>query len=96
MPDHADPEGSTICSAETQTDTNDREDCCADDFNLIFYADNETQTAFEDYFDNSYMDTYTQTCDSLFFDLDVVDIQTQTSWSVFDDTLKKEEFDKNV
>ncbi len=53
--------------------------------NVIMRSDSETQTIFEDYFDNSYMDTYTQTCDSLFSDLDFADIQTQTPWSLFDE-----------
>lgn len=61
------------------------------DVDLIFYSNSETQTAFEDLFDNSCMDTYTQTCDSLFSDLDFVDIQTQTSWSIFDDSMKTEQ-----
>ena len=85
------PEENT-CSTGTQTNNeqNDATDLLKADSNLIMCSDSETQTVFQDIFDNAYIDTYTQTCSSLFSDLDFVDIETQTSWSIFGDEMPDE------
>lgn len=91
------PEGSNLASLQEEnacpagTQTNDEQnndyDLLKADSNLIMCSDSETQTVFQDMFDNAYIDTYTQTCDALLSDLDFVDIETQTSWSIFDEKL---------